>query len=255
MKSLCLSLLLLSLTAFGQAFTPRRPFVQSISASTVDTNPSSVLPKGMLYWYTANDLSNSPVSVWTDRIQGYNWWQTNNSLRPTWTTNVGVTFNGVDQFLHASNSFPASYWGMASLQVFKLERTTSSQDLFADLSGSSRYLNVFPANSLAQPNSANRINPIGTAVYDVIAAQTNYQQFGIYTNLMSAVADNTVPWGYNAAGIGFVGSGNGNEYAKFVLKEWIVWSNSAPAGQTQYLSFTTISNIHWYATNTWGYSP
>lgn len=101
MKVLCLSLLMLSLSAFGQAFTPRRPFVYQL-ASTVNTNPEPQQLAGLYLWWNSGDTlsqgTNVVITNWIDRIQGWVFTNETSATRPSNSTN-GVVFDGVDDLL------------------------------------------------------------------------------------------------------------------------------------------------------------
>lgn len=65
-------------------------------------NPQSLLGPHVAYHWRQRDVTNSPVSIWIDEIQGTSL-TGSGATRPTWT-NAGVMFNGTTkQFLTATN--------------------------------------------------------------------------------------------------------------------------------------------------------
>lgn len=253
MKALLAAILLcFSLTAGA---SPGKPYF--VLDSTSATN--SILPYGMKFWYNSNDLTNSPVAVWTDRIQGYNWWQTNVADQPTWDTN-GVHFNGISQFLNASNGMVIVDQADATLTVFKFETTIKPQLLLGnELYAGQIFIGFGASDFFYNMNWIEKaVGPIGTSVMDFITAPFAVNDYGVYTNGVDGMSNRGVLW--NKVDITRVGAGNTNafapnSFANVVLKEFIVWTNPYAPISTNYWTATTISNVHWYATNAWKYSP
>lgn len=110
-SSLVLALVFWSLTCFGQAFTPRRPFIPAASSSQEIPQQLPVLR----FWWVASDLSNSPVSVWTDRVHGEQLVQATAANQPLWQTNVGVKFFGTNwmYFTHPVTMMTNTSWAVA----------------------------------------------------------------------------------------------------------------------------------------------
>lgn len=250
-KLISILLLLCPLLAYSQGFTPRRPYVLT-SASTVSTNPVDALPVGMEFWWNAKDLSNSPVSLWTDRIKGYNFFQTNASARPTWTTN-GVAFDGVQQYFIATNSYVPDNNSFPFLAIFQFNATTANQMLLCQsYGGGTVILGMGTVANYFYDGAVNAgVGPIGTNIVDFSYSLSSATNYNACTN--GVIAHGNMAWP-NAI-LARVGSGDGNAFANVVLKELIVWTNSGYPTFTNYWSATTRSNVHWYATNEWGGSP
>lgn len=247
MRILALFFSLLPILSMGQGFGfSDHVYLSPVPRVTV--SGTGLLPPGMLFWYVANDLTNTPVSVWTDRIQGYNWYQTNASAKPTWATNVGVTFDGIQQFLYASNGvIPKAAGDGAFMLVCKFADTGGSQMVLCDtFSGGAIIVGKNTADKLYS-FSAGTIGPMGTTTFDLISAVTNVSsQFEVLTNGVPGWFGSGA---WNRASLTHVGSGDGNGFGKVTINEFIVWTN------TMVFDPATISNMHYYATNTYPHSP
>lgn len=254
---IALAIVVVSVTCFGQVHYRMAALQNGSSGQSPPANPESILPVGMRYWYTARDLTSSPVTNWTDRVSGYHFWQTNSSLAPTWVTNDGVHFNGVDQRLFATNLDILNAWGNGwpFLAVFRYDNTRKNSLLLGNGNGGGQfYIDISDTPDYLGGPSSGSVGPMGNGIYDLIGCQTNYNTFFSATNGVRCI-NSTASW--PSAQVTYVGYGGSSldPYANVTLMEWIVWTNSSYPTFTNYWTLTTISNVHWYATNRWPHSP
>lgn len=251
----------LLLKSHGQAFTPRRPFILASGTSTVNTNPESVLPFGMKYWWKATDLSNSPVSIWTDRIQGYTWVQSNTNYQPGWDASNGVKFNNTIQptnvliGTNVSISTSIEPW----LIIFQYHSTAGGDRPVLAEGGSTHFLDMCNPGFLIHFVYGCSWLPWNTFRADIISANKSFNKHWTMTNGVECLIDTSQ---FNSLGgpnqtMGASDQGGGAYISSYVdVMEVIVWTNTlAGVGQTNYWDATTVSNVHWYATNTWPHSP
>ncbi len=208
---------------------------------------SSLLPDGMSHRWRASDLNSSPVSIWTDSIQGYNW-TASGSARPTWDTN-GVTFNGSNNDLAVTNIISSTVGlNQSWLVVLKLSSTTSGQGIMSQAaSGGEVFLATDTGGKLY---SANYTIPggLGISTFDLLTAKvTNAVPYTVFTNGVSLIS-NGFPFN-DSVTILHVGSYDGaSGFGSFVLKEAIQWTNVI-------WTVDQVSNVHYYVTNTYGVTP
>ncbi len=99
---LAISTLLIPICLFAQgfgSFSHDQPFLGGGSASSGDVMPR----RNLAFWWVASDLSSSPVSIWTDRIQGRNLTQATGANQPTLTNGAGINFTGA-QWMELTNT-------------------------------------------------------------------------------------------------------------------------------------------------------
>ena len=210
-------------------------------------SPDSVLPSGIAFRWEASDLLSSPVSIWTDRIQSRNWVQTTALNKPTTNGSLtipGVNFDGVNQFLTSTNLASAS-WNF--LLVMKMADVSSQHMLLGDSTvGGHIYVGMSSPGAFYEGNfGGNAVNPIGNLTYDMIGIQGK-----MYTNGISAWSVALTYWN-DVTTISAVGATAAGAW-KFsgTIYKFIVWTNQGATWTS-----TTVSNVHWYATNTVPHTP
>lgn len=247
-------LLLLSLTAFGQAFTPRRPFVYQL-LSTVTTNPSPInIP--INYWWVSSDLDTNTVGVtnWPDRIWTNQWKQEGAAgIQPRWTTN-GIVFNrDAGTYLTGLVTFAVNT--NASSHYLLIERTTNTYNgdvlTLGDTSFELGYWLDATDNRFFTHFVSTYLYPCQTPLN---AWQDIVMTFDA-TNLTIKCYTNGVPIFTNTSGTpGYftfdkVGGKKSIQSAfTGVIREIGIWSNLV-------LNASSVSNLHYYATNTYKYTP
>lgn len=243
MKLVSTILLLFCASAFGQAFTPRRPFV---TQSTPASGPSSM---GQLaYWWVASDLPLGAVSTWTDRNVG-SVWQSRTPAQPAPTNTVdGVQFNGTTHTT-LTNVIGAISVITNSSQFVILARTGTGafQDILDFKNDGTWEWTWFSTTWELFPGSKAAVGNPGTNVFFDMAYTSDYANNRIigYTNGVAVITNTTSTIGgtWHIMG-GITNSGFFSGY----IKELIMYTNTV-------LNLTTVSNLHYYATNTYHYTP
>lgn len=209
---------------------------------------AQALPTGIAYRWKASDLSSSPVSIWTDEIQGFNWTSIG-TARPSWDAN-GVAFDGIDDTLSSTN-FSNPVGGNNWLVVLKFNSVTAPKMVMChDNSGGQIFVGIGNSGQLYEAASPGGLgpNPIGTAKFDLLICKTTNSPnaYVAYTNGVSGWSA-LGPFNDNTS-IQHVGSGAGDAFFNGTLNEVIVWTNS---------TFTAcqVAAIHGYATNTYAITP
>ncbi len=250
-------LLLLSLNA--QAQLPIVPLQRFVSASASVFVPSNIVT-GIKYWWVSSDMvTNITVTNWIDRIQQSVW--TNISTATTCPTNSSLGTH----FLRTSsqrltNSVTVSLAGDGSSFdtntqwfIVNLDTTPGFEDILTGLPASSSPTVGFSSGApyffqsptlasdgtlatgkfvdvaIVSSSDSGHVNPVLTFYTNGIPSQTN-------TSVAIPQAD-----GWNTLGVGGNGAYNG------YIREYAVYSNK--------LSSVNVSNLHYYATNLYGYTP
>jgi hypothetical protein len=207
---------------------------------------------GMHLRWVATDLSATPVTNWTDRIQGSVMSQATAGNRPAWNLTNGVVFDGVDDFLTITNipSFPTggqSNW--TALVVSKWYDLASGHMLIGNFAGGEIFIGTSSANYLYEgATGGNAIGQLSTNLFDLfICRSTNaVNPYRAYTNGLqgwqgSGGWNNGYAWPR-------LGRGNGNAPFSGQVHEIIVWTN-------YFWSAAQIARVHAYATNTYVVTP
>ena len=213
----------------------------------------SILPDGIWLRWRASDLSSSPVSSWSDEIQGWTWTQSSGANQPTWSTN-GVTFNGSSQYFTSSNliaqtTLGAVSEGQAWLIISKFSTTTGTHVLLGDSSRCTGGFIFYAIDSdILYEELGSGPSPVPTALFDFLTVPSATNSYRAYTNGVSAWTNAS---GWND-GVSFnrIGSSGDGTLCQFHgdLQEIIVWTNVI-------FTSTQVSNIHHYATNTYPITP
>lgn len=220
--------------------------------STSDTSwpftvSSSLLPSGIWLRWRASDLSSSPVSSWSDEIQNWTWVQATGGNKPTWSTN-GVAFNGSGQFMTTSNFTALTQSTNQSwLIVSKFNSTSGGKILLGVNCGGGNIFFGASSGALYDGNG-NSISPAPVNIlYDFLLTKTGTNTWQVYTNGISAWSHN---YGLNDGTIVNHLSLENSTGCTFdgLVQEILVWTNNL-------FTSSQVSNIHHYATNTYGFSP
>lgn len=236
------SILLLSLSAKAQL--PVVP-LQTFRAASA-TFP---LPGGIAFRWRASDLTSSPVSIWTDEIQGYNWVQATGGNQPTWVTNDGVHFaSASSQFFTATNANVALTAATnCYLIVHKFTTLAAFMTLFDNtLSGTITHGIDGTGSAFYIDAGLDDYGPVSSGhIIDFLWAD---KVSGTYHTLTNGVQGPAITSATDYH-ISRVGRQPGGSFFNGVLYEYIVWTNSGN------FSSAEIAQIHAYCTNTYGFTP
>lgn len=235
-------LCLLSLTAFGQGlFVSWNRFVPQIT--------SSELPSGIAFRWVASDLASSPVSLWTDRIQGYNW-AASGGARPSWDAS-GITFDGVANSMTGSNTIFSATSTNSWLVVLKWNSTTADKMVLCNACAGGQVFLALTTGAKIYDGGSTGPGLFGTVnTTDILITKTtNATPYVVYTNGLSSWTSGSA---FNDMGViaavDHLGSGVGNCFWSGVMKEIIIWTNTV-------FTANQVSNIHYYSTNTYAITP
>lgn len=256
MKLVSTILLLLCASAFGQAFTPRRPFVHAAASSS--TGPDSI--SGLAYWWVASDLTNSftngsPVNVWTDRVSGKAFSGTTNLPILEGSNHLRFFKTNWLQLFPAIPFNPASYTGIftnPAACIIASHNQYANGGYFLDTTNASQVVYAVTTPSTIRWNGVIVGNVASNHVYDFIACistntgTTNVHCFtnGVFMALQGAA---------NATSIKITGSDY--QFTSTLgligdIYEIQIWTNRG-----RYWYDSEINLMHRYATNTYGYTP
>lgn len=208
-------------------------------------NYDSLLPPGMKHRWRASDLSSSPVATWTDSISGWNWTQTTEADKPTWSAS-GVRFDGTSDFLTVTN-LPSHTVSNSWLVVFNFDTLANSKPVIVEAySGSNILIAQDTAGYLYENSGSTALGLLTTNTFDFLACRTtNVVAYRAYTNGISGFS--AVSGWNDGVDIALVGKG-GSFFYKGEIKEVIVWSNAV-------FTASQIADIHTYVTNVYGITP
>ncbi len=207
--------------------------------------PDDALPSGIAFRWKASTLADGAVNLWTDSLTGNNLFQSSGGNQPTKDAN-GVTF-ATGKWFDSTNVTLRCASGVDALDTFlvicNLDSTAEGYLLGV---GNNSWMGVSGSTQWFNPNG-----PWGTPVtgqwVDLVYAGWDGANYNSYTN---GVIGNSGPAGslYNST-VQYVGRVTGGGYFKGKVQEVIVWTNVVGFTSLQ------VSNIHWYSTNTYAYTP
>lgn len=222
----------------------------------LQTTPSTGIPgptsiPGLRYWWVASDLPlNVKVTNWFDRIQGFVLTNTTDSLRPT-NSSAGVGFNS-STWLQFSNSFIETINSTGSW--FVVAAPTTSSGGFASIiggadgagyglySGSGGTLRYFGAGGNGTISAF-----VSGTTYDIgITITNNTGQNSFYTNGVLRTTFTSGAFG-GVGGTLYMGRDGPGDAYNGKIKELLYYSNK--------VSQASITTLHTYFTNTYGFSP
>ena len=258
---LCFSLLCVCLTSYAQPNPINRRAMAIAGLAKSSGGAGGSLPAGQFLRWKASDLPNNVVvsNQWSDEIQGLLAQQGDNTVRPTNTSGSGVHFDGTTWLTNTATSFTPN--GQAEWQVLVIVNLDSAGTSMMTLwdtqsGGTGNGLYAWNANGhtyWAHLTGVFRdLNVVQTTglTRDILFCPTNGTgHTTCFTNGIGTGAD----WNEGEAvnftlqGIGAIASGGQKLKAK--IQEIIVWTNG--------FDFTaiTVSNIHYYSTNTYSFTP
>lgn len=207
---------------------------------------SSFTPKdipSIAYRWVWTNVSGSPVQSWRDEIRGDYFVQGTSAARPT--TNASGVYFEADKYLVCSNFTRVLANTNAFLLVFKLDGAAGGvyRSIFSDSSAANtiqvKNTGILCNDAVDTYSSAVPNDTVIDWVFDG-GDQKNY------TNNIISLSGKT----YTTATYTEVGTSTavGNAWT---LKGWI----AEFCVFTNILSSTSRSNLHWYATNTYSFTP
>ena len=250
------------LLAFGQAFTPRRPFVY-VAQSSGETPPDSA---SIFSWWVANDLPRSiNVNAWTDRIAGIVLTQANASSQPFMKASNALAFTGgfsSGQVMsnHITWSGSVLNWTFAWMAMHTnyghsagdwiLGTESSSVQLQYTLNGGfPGILDQVLGGGAGMMVSSWQDTTNGNISDFMVTYDDSALNFNAYTNgILCKVSHlgshaNNIGSGF---AIGNFWQRTFNYYSGYVY-EAAIWTNLLPS--------TSASNWHWLRTNKYGLTP
>lgn len=211
---------------------------------------SDPLPAGIGFRWQYESLPDGVVSNWVDSVQGYSWVQGTDASRPSKGAN-GVTFT-TGKFLIASNLLrcDSTSGGMKDcfLMIVSFDDASVEQVIVMDTAGGQEFAGVSGALKWYNPNVPFGA-PVNSQWVDWLYAGTNFgtTKFRTYTNGVVGLDD--VSGSIFSATVTRIGRSTPGAYFKGKMKEFIVWTNVVGFTTTQ------VSNIHYYATNRYSFTP
>lgn len=227
--------------------------VVSVVLQSAASNPDSVLPPGIAFrWKASTTTTNARVPLWTDSIQGYNFSQSTVNNQPT-NNNGVVQFYGTNYFVATNftsgTSGAATEWNFLLVSDFR-DVASSQMVLGNTIAGGNMYVAMSsPPNIYNGINGGNAMGPMYAITYDIISARTGVGTTQTYTNGINGQTL-SVAWNGNTPITGVGATGAGASKFNGSIREFIVWTNSG--GNWTSLQ---VSNVHYYATNTYPHTP
>lgn len=241
MKKLLFTLLLLGTLS---VLADRRGQLMQQRGASGFTDPSG---SNTLYaWWVASDLAvNNRVNdtnPWIDRVQGILLRNGNTGEDPTNSASGIAFFPGVGT-AYLTNA-PLAPGSATTICLIVNPAIVASGDNALYAQGGTPFNNIYVRNSRFE-------YPFNTAISGTIVVGTNYDLVGsqgggvltFYTNGVQSATGSTAFGGWRF--LGWDGTGD-QPYSGYV-REVLVWSNA--------FSSVQLSNVHYYATNTYGYAP
>ena len=242
-----LLLLCLCLPAFGQLEAKKKSAGSLTGVSPTPFSPSNIV--GLVYWWVASDLSlNNPVASWVDRgpYSSYALQATSGS-RPT-NSVLGVRFNGA-QYIDITNLVWSPHTNNSYFFVIRPDAASGGVDRFVmaeSYNTGSAGLGLLTDNRwfvnsyISTPLAAGVVcDLIGTYLQTTNTFYTN----GVLASISTA---NESP--QTMVGIGTRRDSPGDNYYRGYIQEIAIWTNKS-------LTAPDLANLHYYATNTYGFSP
>lgn len=201
-------------------------------------NPGNITNR-IGYWWVSSDLTtNTPVTNWVDRIQGFVWGQGNVATQPT-NSALGVGFGGSQSMTNTGGH------GSPGASFFWIyEATVSSANAYLIGSpGGGGY--GFVLNSLAWTQPGFPHSDLSSATIPTGKLEdVEWDGSNFFTNGVLSV--NVTMAGFDLTTLGSV---NGSiDFWKGYITEIGWWTNTV-------FDSVTVSNLHHYATNTYHFSP
>ena len=258
-RQILLLLTLFSLSASAASGLRDPAFLASLSkTNAAAASPSpSLVDASLRYWWVASDKPlGLKVTNWLDRVQSQVLTNSNDGTRPT-NSASGIAFNRLSSYSlqFSPTPTPASVNINGTGVVYVIVTPTETASTFDSIISTD---DTAGASLFTQDSGFTWGNNVAQTIFgpltygrtmDVMVVITNATAGGYgYTNgvFAKAFASNLGDLTGSLKSVGKDQNGAGHFYTGFI-KEIIFYSNV--------LSTVSISNLHWYATNTYGFAP
>ena len=241
--------------AYGQL--PVIPLPQ-ISTESVISPPTNITSRGYRWWVSSDVTVGVTVSnQWLDRIASARLWQMNTAISPT-NSALGVRFNGgqtLTNVVFDPTKGDTSVTNAWVYIIFNPDHNTGSpanKAIASAADGRGILFNTSDSLSYAGfdsggPNTLNRV--LSTGVMHDIAVAYNKTNTTWYTNGVPTLTNTTASFDdYDQQYVGNSGAPAFEGPIKMYISELFFVTNETPTS-------ITISNMHRYATNTYGFTP
>lgn len=258
MKLIVFLSLVLCLSAVAQPNPINR---RAMAIAGLASGPPNFFPSGMYLRWVASDvpLNNVVSNQWADRIQGVLLQQGDGTKQPT-NSSLGVYFNGTWFLTNVAKTFNAGGGGFAVLAILNQDVTTGTQMGITDDTHTGDGIPQFNTGggstfwvrgaSGSDFQDMKFVNP-GNTLHDILFCPTNgAANSTCFTNGVATpctIAANS----QQPNMVGFGRESGGTQLFHGYLRELIVWTNQASFT----FSSVNVSNVHYYATNTYGFTP
>lgn len=207
---------------------------------------------GMFIRLRASDLAtNVNVTAWTDEVHGITWTNATPATQPT-NSPSGVWFNLGNNL---STATPPTFNGTQQVFVVFNYNTTTGFGTILGSGGGEGTLGILivPSGFGVQTFLPSTVDAywskpdIGANLWHDAISVGGSNPIQGYTNGIAALTFNN-PGGWPADWLGVNQNGTGDKYQGYIT-ELIIWTNPTAFTSTQ------VSNLHYYATNTYKFSP
>lgn len=217
------------------------------------TDFPSTIPEMYIRLKSSDLPLNLAVSAWKDEVSNIYW--TNANAGTQFTNSALGVFLDTGQFLESSTNFVALGVNDEFLFIFNYVNTSAYETIFGDPNGESLIGLFVGAAGFGSVVTGNAVAywskpALGDGVFhDCLTIGGNGISSTGYTNGVASLSY-TPSGGFPRINrIGNNQAGHADQYKGYIA-EIIVWTNHTGA-----FSSTTISNLHYYATNTYNFSP
>lgn len=247
------ALMLASCVRVHAQFGVEQPFFfQKSEATAEQPSPKTIVP-GLAYWWVASDITNGwSVTNWYDRLQNYPLTQESASNRPTNSTS-GVAFFSSNCLTNVAITPTASYSLSHFVIIKPVIRTRNWEDYLGNKTNSYFYgfQRISPEHWYASWDGVTSQNLDGINIatnkwYLLVVSEPasgSGQNHNTYTNGVGAISVNYGTWPLPNAFSSVGGSAGSTVYLDGYIRELGIITNTVSA--------STVSNLFWYATNTY----
>ncbi len=256
-------LLFLCLSASAQPFNAATglPFLApNAVTSVVVTNwaPTNIA-SGLSYWWVSSDVpTNTAVLSWTDRVQQLVWTNGNAATRPT-NSSSGVHFVRASSTILTNNPAMLITIGAnndVNTHFVILNQGSHVAEMMLGITGvetpcerfgSGGNICYFQSPSDICCNFGNLVGTLGDLCVSAFSQGGHVNpSFTFYTNAVPCNT-NSAPGVSSQGSWNSVGGDAGTGFFDAFVKEVIIYTNT--------LTLLQVSNVHYYATNTYHYAP
>jgi hypothetical protein len=212
------------------------------------TDPSQIA--GLAFRWVASDASSGQIL--TDRIQGNNWYQNTSGNRPTKTGNH-LVWNGTSSYMNTTNVTLTFENNCSFYLIMNVtdNSSTVADAIFITASGSSnariRPVHLGPPSMLFQvggTGASGFYTALSTIDFVYAAAPSGHDN--VYTNGILYYQNTSTPQSGTEASVGQ--RGDGVNWFQGSFYEMGIYTNKT-------LSTDEVCSLHYYATNTYGFTP